>query len=115
MFDSKYKLPKLFSGSDFLLSKLIFWSKPKSELEKMTAILDEYYHTKRTGQFKDPEIEKWIKNGILREMSLVVSGEKERIRVSLFEDNVYQEAVIILSDMNRYYDLLEPQPETAEE
>ena len=41
-------------------------------------------------------------------MSLVASGEKERIRVSLLEDNVYQEAVNILLDLNRYYDLLEP-------
>ena len=43
------------------LSKLIFWRKPKSELEKMTAKLDEYYHTRKTEKFRDPEIEKWIK------------------------------------------------------
>ena len=47
-------------------------------------------------------------------MSLVVSGKGEKIRVSLFEDNVYQEAVDILLDSNQYYDLLEPQPDTAE-
>ena len=44
-------------------------------------------------------------------MSLVASGEKEKIRVSLFEDNVYQEAVNVLLDMNRYYDVFEPKSE----
>ncbi len=46
-------------------------------------------------------------------MSLVASGEKERIRVSLFEDNVYQEAVNILLDLNRYYDIFEPRPDSV--
>ena len=84
-------------------------------MNKLTAGVDEYFHKKRAGQYWNPENIKWIKNGLLREMSLVVSGKRERIRVSLFEDNVYQEAVEILQDLNRYYDLLEPQPETAEE
>jgi len=81
---------------------------------KMTAKVDEYYSKKRAGQYWDSKNIKWIKNGLLREMSLVVSGKGEKIRVSLFEDNVYQEAVDILLDSNRYYDLLEPQTNTAE-
>ena len=55
-----------------------------------------------------------MKNGLLREMSLVASGNRERIRVSLIEDNVYQEAAEILLDMNRYYDIFEPEPKTVE-
>ena len=96
------------------LSRLIFWKKPLSRMGKMTAKVDEYYNKKRAGQYWDSKNIKWIKNGLLREMSLVVSGKGEKIRVSLFEDNVYQEAVDILLDSNRYYDLLEPQPDTAE-
>ena len=80
----------------------------------MTAKVDEYYNKERAGQYWDSKNIKWIKNGLLREMSLVVSGKRKKIQVSLFEDNVYQEAVDILLDLNRYYDLLEPQPETAE-
>ena len=34
--------------------------------------------------------------------------------MSLLEDNVYQEAVDILLDYNRYRDILEPQPESIE-
>ena len=96
------------------LSRLIFWKNPLSRMGKMTAKVDEYYNKKRAGQFWDSKNIKWIKNGLLREMSLVVSGKGEKTRVSLFEDNVYQEAVDILLDSNRYYDLLEPQPDTAE-
>ena len=96
------------------LSRLIFWKKPLSRMGKMTAKVDEYYNKKRAGQYWDSKNIKWIKNGLLREMSLVVSGKGKKIRVSLFEDNVYQEAVDILLDSNRYYDLLEPQPDTAE-
>ena len=96
------------------LSRLIFWKKPLSRMGKMTAKVDEYYNKKRAGQYWDSKNIKWIKNGLLREISLVVSGKGKKIRVSLFEDNVYQEAVDILLDSNRYYDLLEPQPDTAE-
>ena len=47
-------------------------------------------------------------------MSLVALGNKEKIRVSLFEDNVYQRTKDILLDLNRYYDILEPEPHTTE-
>ena len=43
---------------------------------------------------------KWIRNGLLREMSLVASGNKEKIRVSLYEDNIYNAAKEILLDLN---------------
>ena len=42
------------------------------------------------------------------------SGEREKIRVSLIEDNVYHEAVEILLDLNRYYDIFEPVPDAVE-
>jgi len=55
------------------------------------------------------ENKKWIINGLLRELSLVASGEEEKIRVSLYEDNIYQEAKAILLDLNRYYKIFEPE------
>ena len=80
----------------------------------MTEKLDRYYEKKRAAQYWDPQNIKWIKNGLQREMSLVALGNKEKIRVSLFEDNVYQGTKDILLDLNRYYDILEPDPHTAE-
>jgi len=97
-----------------LVSRLIFWKKSKDSFEKMTAKLDRYYEKKRIGQLWDSENILWITNGLQREMSLVALGEKEKIRVSLFEDNVYQGAKDILLDLNQYYDILEPAPHTAE-
>jgi len=97
-----------------ILSKLMFWKKSKSVILQLTEKLDIYYKNKREGQYWDPNNVKWVKNGLLREMSLVASGNREKIRVSLIEDNVYQEAVEILLDMNRYYDIFESEPETVE-
>ncbi|MBC8257092.1 MAG: S41 family peptidase [Candidatus Marinimicrobia bacterium] len=101
------------TNSSFI-SKLMFWKKSKSPILLLTEKVDSYYQIKRDGQYWDPHNIKWVKNGLLREMSLVASGNREKIRVSLKEDNVYQEAVGILLDINRYYDIFEPEPETVE-
>ena len=97
-----------------LFSKLFFWKKPTSAINQLTAKLDRYYQKKRDKQYWYPNNVKWIKNGLLREMSLVISGPREKIRASLIEDNVYQEAVEILLDVNRYYDIFEPDPDAVE-
>ena len=76
--------------------------------------MEKYYQRKRDKQYWNPNNVKWIKNGLLREMSLVISGAREKIRASLIEDNVYQEAVDILLDVNRYYDIFEPDPDAVE-
>ena len=77
-------------------------------------IFDRYYEKQRAGQYWDSANMEWIKNGLQREMSLVALGNKEKIRVSLLEDNVYQGAKDILLDSNRYYDIFEIDPNTAE-
>ena len=64
-----------------ILSKIMFWQKTKSPIIKLTEDIDKYYQNKRSGQYWDPKNIKWIKNGLLREMSLVSSGQKEKIRV----------------------------------
>jgi carboxyl-terminal processing protease len=97
-----------------ILSKLMFWKKSKSATLQLTEKVDKYYQNKRNGQYWDPNNIKWVKNGLLREMSLVASGNKEKIKVSLIEDNVYQEAAEILLDYNRYRDIFEPDPEAVE-
>jgi len=97
-----------------ILSKLMFWKKTKSAILQLTEKVDKYYQNKRSEQFWDSNNIKWIENGLLREMSLVSSGNREKIKVSLIEDNVYQEAVDILLDPNRYYDIFEPNPESVE-
>ena len=74
----------------------------------MTKKIDYYYQKERNRQFDDMENRKWIKNGLLREMSRIVSGEESRIKAGLKVDSGYHKAVGILRDQNKYYDLLTP-------
>ena len=69
--------------------------------------IEDYYFQLKLIQYSLPENQKWIKNGLLREMSRVVVGEKERIKVSLLEDEDYNKAVSILKDLKEYYKILE--------
>ena len=79
---------------------------------RLTNRLDKYYKKERKKQYYKKENLRWIKNGLLRELSRVVSGEKERIKVSLYEDNVYINASKVLLDLNQYYDILTPKDST---
>ncbi|MAJ50747.1 MAG: hypothetical protein CMB82_03920 [Flammeovirgaceae bacterium] len=91
-----------------LLSKIMFWESDRSAQNRLTRSIDKYYDNRRSEQYWDIENQKWIENGLIREMSLVASGEREKIKVSLYEDVVYKEASKVLLDLNRYYDILEP-------
>ena len=63
--------------------------------------------------YGNSENRKWIINGLEREFSRVVSGEQERIKVSLNIDSEYSKAVEILTDLNQYYDVFEPEVEST--
>ena len=89
-----------------IANSLMFWK--DSGINSLTHHLDDYFSQERNSQFNNLENIKWIKNGLLREMYRVLEGEKDRIRVSLFEDADYKLAVSILKDLNRYYDILTP-------
>jgi len=95
------------------LEYLLFWNKPKSKLEKLTKRLDTFFTKERANQYDLPENRKWIINGLEREFSRVVSGEQERIKVSLNIDSEYSKAVEILTDLNQYYDVFEPEVEST--
>jgi len=90
------------------LEKLIFWKTKDDQINHLTKKIDKYYDSRRSNQFWESQNIKWIKNGLLREMSLVANGEKEKIKVSLYEDNVYNEAKNILLDLNQYHDIFLP-------
>ena len=95
------------------LEKLIFWKKKNDQINHLTKKIDQYYDSRRSNQFWEPQNIKWIKNGLLREMSLVANGEKEKIKVSLHEDNVYNEAKNILLDLNQYHDIFLPREDNV--
>ena len=69
--------------------------------------IEEYFKQLKMVQFSLPENQRWIKNGIARELSRVVGNEKDRIKVSLSEDLEYQRAVEVIIDLKEYYSILE--------
>ena len=68
--------------------------------------LENHFSQLKLIQFSLSENQKWIKNGLLREFSRVIYGEKERIKASLKEDSDYEKAVDCLLDKKKYYELL---------
>ena len=95
------------------MDNLFFWR--KSPKERLTNKIDSYYQKERNRQFDDVNNRKWIENGLLREMSRIVAGEKSRIKAGLEVDTGYHRAVEILLDQNQYYDLLAPLDELESE
>jgi carboxyl-terminal processing protease len=69
--------------------------------------METYFRQLKIVQFSLPENQKWIKNGLAREISRVIGNEEERIKVSLLEDSEYKRAVNIILDLKEYYLTLE--------
>jgi len=102
----KNQLPSYSSigNSRSFLDRICFWRKSKNE--RLINGLYKYYANEKDNQFYQSSNYKWIKNGLEREMSMVLGGKSEQIRASLFEDSDYLKAVEILKDSNNYYDIL---------
>ena len=66
-----------------------------------------YFDEIKKVQFLLEENQKWIKNGLEREISKVIAGEKERIKASLNEDKEYKKAVDLILSLKEYYEILE--------
>ena len=72
----------------------------------MISDFEDYLNQLKLIQYNLEENQRWIKNGLLREISRVAVDEKERIKVSLYEDDEYHEASVILLNLKEYYKLL---------
>ncbi len=120
-YEIKYKLPgekdleklkeklienESLSNNKSFIDNLLFWR--KSPKERLTYKIESYYQKERNRQFDDAKNRKWIENGLLREISRIVSGEESRIKAGLRVDSGFHKAVEILKDQNQYYDLLTP-------
>ena len=74
----------------------------------LTDDIDKYFNEIKLFQYNDPENIKWIENGLLRELSLVLGNESEKIRVSLYNDIEYLKAVEIILDNDEYKKFIIP-------
>jgi len=91
-----------------IIPKVGFNESKKKELEYLTNNISDYFNQIKLFQYNDSDNLKWIKNALLREFSLTLGGEKEKIKASLINDKEYLKAVeIILSD-ELYQDIIKP-------
>ena len=70
-------------------------------------MMSSYFEQIKKVQFSLDENQRWIKNGLEREISKVLGGEKERIRASLNEDMEYKKAVELILNLKKYYTILD--------
>ena len=86
----------------------------KGKLEKtdlqylsfLTRNLDNYFNEVKVMQYIDEENIKWIQNALLREMSSVIGNEKEKIKVSLYNDIEYLKASELILNNYEYNKLI---------
>ena len=65
-------------------------------MSSLTKRLEDYFDEVKVLQYSDKENIKWVENALLREMSLVLGNEKEKIKVSLYNDVEYLKAVDLI-------------------
>ena len=100
---------ELLSSKATFIDRLFFWK--NNSRSKLTNAIYRYYKKERESQFDNIQNQKWIRNGLLREISRIIGGEKARIKAGLEVDRVYHKSLEIIMDQNKYYDILKPKPE----
>jgi carboxyl-terminal processing protease len=77
-------------------------------LSTLTKNLEDYFSQVKVLQYIDKENIRWIDNALLREMSLVLGNEKEKIKVSLYNDVEYLKAAELILDQVEYNNFILP-------
>ena len=88
-------------------SRNIYFKDSYNNEQNSTIPVENYFNEIKKVQFSLEENQKWIKNGLEREISKVIGGEKERIKASLNEDLEYRKAVDLILNLKNYYSILE--------
>ena len=79
-----------------------------NELAYLTYDLEKYFDKIKLFQYNDPKNIKWIENALLREFALVLGNEKEKIKVSLYNDVEYLKAAELILDSDLYESFILP-------
>ena len=88
-------------------SRNIYFKDSYNNEQNTTIPVENYFNEIKKVQFSLEENQKWIKNGLEREISKVIGGEKERIKASLNEDLEYRKAINLILNLKDYYSILE--------
>ena len=78
-------------------------------LSSLTKNIEDYFDEVKVLQYNDRENIQWIENALLREMSVVLGNEKEKIKVSLYNDIEYLKAAELILDQLEYNRLIFPE------
>ncbi|MBC61837.1 MAG: hypothetical protein CMP11_05210 [Zetaproteobacteria bacterium] len=82
-------------------------SKSGSSVQEMLSKMEKFFEKQKLNPFEHPKHIFWIKNGLRKELSLIVGGEKERIYAGLIDDVQYQEAKKFILEDQSYVKILE--------
>lgn len=91
-----------------IVSKIKLNNTDINYLFSLTRNLENYFNEVKVLQYNDKENIKWIENALLREMSLVLGNEKEKIKVSLYNDIEYLKAAELILDQIEYNSFIFP-------
>ena len=78
------------------------------ELEFLTNDITKHFNQIKLFQYNDSNNIKWIRNALLREFSLILGGEREKIKASLINDKEYLKATEIILDDKLYKKYINP-------
>jgi carboxyl-terminal processing protease len=70
------------------------------------ANMEKYFRKQKNKQFKSIDNQKWLINGLEKEFTRILLGERDRIGVSLKIDSEYDEAIKILKNIYMYDSIL---------
>jgi len=68
--------------------------------------MEKHFKKQKDRQFKNIDNRKWLVNGLEKEFSRILLGERDRIGVSLKIDGEYDEAIKILKNIRLYDSIL---------
>jgi len=91
-----------------IISKTGFNEFKSNKLSYLTNDLQKHFDEIKLFQYNDLENIKWIENALLRELSLILGNEKEKIKVSLYNDIEYLKATELILDNNLYREIILP-------
>ena len=80
--------------------------KDSNSANRYISKMNKHFKKQKDRQFRDPYNKKWLINGLEREFSRILLGERERIGASLKIDGEYDEAIKILSNRKLYDSVL---------
>ena len=93
-------------SSDKSNQKMFSIFRESSDAYRYVGKMEKHFKKQKDKQFKNMDNKKWLVNGLEKEFSRILLGERDRIGVSLKIDSEYDEAIKILKNIRLYDSIL---------